>query len=59
MLLCLACGCIAQYTLSLGQSGNIYVGRALALMMPIYISGGISVSTKTVEAVKIELNFAD
>ncbi|KAI8576064.1 hypothetical protein K450DRAFT_179848, partial [Umbelopsis ramanniana AG] len=42
VLLCLACGCIAQHTLSLGQSGNIYVGRALALMMPIYISGGIS-----------------
>ncbi|KAH8553414.1 aquaporin-like protein, partial [Umbelopsis sp. PMI_123] len=42
MLLCLACGCIAQHTLSLGQSGNIYIGRALALMMPIYVSGGIS-----------------
>ncbi|KAJ2955400.1 hypothetical protein NQZ79_g8595 [Umbelopsis isabellina] len=42
MLLSLACGAIAQVTLSHGQAGNVYIGRALALMMPIYISGGVS-----------------
>lgn len=53
MLLSLACGAIAQVTLSHGQAGNVYIGRALALMMPIYISGGISVSEKPKKKKKI------